>query len=100
MQTYQLEIVSAAMKQLAPGGQLLYSTCSLEPEENEAVVERALQASRGFRLLKLRDRLAEFREQGTLVCDPESLVRGHFLRTIPGVHPCDGFFAALLEREM
>lgn len=100
MQACQLEIVSAAMKQLAPRGQLLYSTCSLEPEENEAVVEQALQASRGFRLLELRDRLAELREQSTLVCDPESLLRGHFLRTIPGVHPSDGFFAALIQREM
>ncbi len=36
LQTYQLEILQAAMRQLSPGGQLLYSTCSLQPEENEA----------------------------------------------------------------
>ena len=35
----QKEILAAAMKRLAPGGRLIYSTCSLEPEENEGVVE-------------------------------------------------------------
>jgi 16S rRNA (cytosine967-C5)-methyltransferase len=30
--------------------------------------------------------------------DPVSLTRGPYLRTIPGVHPCDGFFAAILEK--
>ena len=48
----------------------------------------------------VRARLAELRNDGTLVCDPDSLIRGPYLRTIPGVHPCDGFFAALLQREL
>lgn len=100
MQAYQIEILSAAMKQLAPGGQLLYSTCSLEPEENEVVIEHVLHANNSFRLLEMRYRLGELHNQGALVCDPDSLVRGPYLRTIPGVHPCDGFFAALLERQM
>jgi len=30
----------------------------------------------------------------------DQLVRGDFLRTIPGVQPCDGFFAAVLERRL
>ena len=30
--------------------------------------------------------------------DPVSLTSGPYLRTIPGVHPCDGFFAAIMER--
>ena len=100
MQAYQLEILSAAMKQVAAGGELLYSTCSLEPEENETVVECALQHASGFRLLDVGDRLIQLRDEDALVCDPDSLVRGPYLRTIPGVHACDGFFAALLEREI
>lgn len=100
MQSYQLEILSAAMKQVVPRGQLLYSSCSLEPEENGAVVEEALQVNSHFRSIDVRERLIELRHQGILVCDPDSLVRGRYLRTIPGVHPTDGFFAALLERQM
>lgn len=101
MQAYQLEILAAAMKQLAPGGHLLYSTCSLEPEENEVVVERALEGATGFRVLDIRGRLNELRKDGLLVWpDIESLVRGRYLRTIPGIHPCDGFFGALLERSL
>jgi 16S rRNA (cytosine967-C5)-methyltransferase len=100
MQAYQLEILTSAMRQVRPGGRLVYSSCSLEAEENEAVVERALQKNSHFRLLDVRDRLAELREQDALACSPDSLVRGPYLRTIPGVHPCDGFFAGLLEREM
>ena len=41
----QREILSAGLRLLAPGGRLLYSTCSLEPEENDAVVEACLSSS-------------------------------------------------------
>jgi len=95
----QAEILQAAMSQVTRGGRLLYSTCSLEPEENEAVVEQALMGSREFSLLPLEQELARLREAGELVWrDTASLLRGAYLRTLPGVHPCDGFFAALLER--
>ena len=100
LQKYQMEILTAATQKLAPGGQLLYSTCSLEPEENEAVIDGFLHDNQSFRLIDIRDRVAELHNQGALLCDPDSLVRDSYLRTIPGVHPCDGFFAALLEREM
>jgi len=43
--------------------------------------------------------LKTLQENGELIW-PEisSLVRGPYLRTLPGVHPCDGFFAAILEK--
>lgn len=100
LQRYQVELLSAALGQVAPGGRVLYSTCSLEPEENEDVIANVLQSTRGFRPLDMRDRLFELRHAGTLVCDPEWLVKGPYLRTIPGIHPYDGFFSALLEREL
>ena len=46
----QLGLLSQAARQLKPGGTLVYSTCSLEPEENHDVVEKFLAAHRDFRL--------------------------------------------------
>jgi 16S rRNA (cytosine967-C5)-methyltransferase len=95
----QLAILRAAMQQVVPGGRLVYSTCSLEPEENERVIERALSSERGFSALDCRLELERLRGEGELVWDNVgSLVSGGFLRTIPGVHPCDGFFVAILQK--
>ena len=87
------------MAQVAAGGRVIYSTCSLEKEENESVVERALAESDAFRLLDCRDELERLKLEGELTCaEPDLLTRGPYLRTLPGFHPCDGFFAAILER--
>ncbi len=95
----QLAILRAAMQQVAAGGTLVYSTCSLEPEENEQVVEQALSGKPAFSLLDCRVELERLRGQGELVwSDLDSLLSGRFVRTIPGVHPCDGFFVAILQR--
>jgi 16S rRNA C967 or C1407 C5-methylase (RsmB/RsmF family) len=43
--------------------------------------------------------LQRLHESGELVWkNIDELISGDFLRTIPGVHPCDGFFAAIFER--
>ncbi|MFY9742764.1 MAG: 16S rRNA (cytosine(967)-C(5))-methyltransferase RsmB [Candidatus Sulfotelmatobacter sp.] len=95
----QLAILGSAMKQVAVGGRLIYSTCSLENEENEDVIECALAEDASFRALDCAEELERLRQQGELIWpDIGSLVRGRFLRTIPGIHPCDGFFAALLKK--
>jgi 16S rRNA (cytosine967-C5)-methyltransferase len=99
LQGRQLAILRAAMRQVAPRGRLVYSTCSLEPEENEQVVDEALSTDRAFRALDCRLELERLRTEVELVGNElESLVTGPFLRTIPGVHPSDGFFVAILEK--
>ncbi len=99
LQSRQIAILRAALGYLAPGGRLVYSTCSLESEENEEVIAACLQGSPEFRLVPIREELTRLEQAGDLVWkDLNSLVAGDFLRTVPGVHPCDGFFAAVLEK--
>lgn len=95
----QVEILRAALAQLAPAGRLVYSTCSLEKEENEDVVEEILKENKNIRAIDAATELAQLKSEGKLVWpDLASLTGGPYLRTIPGLHPCDGFFAAILER--
>lgn len=99
LQVRQLAILGSAMPQVAPGGRLVYSTCSLEREENEEVIGKVLSAETTFRALDCRLEMERLRAEGELVWkDLDSLMSGQFVRTIPGVHPCDGFFVAILQK--
>src|SRR6185295_17921442 len=83
--TLQLSLLKNASSAVAEGGRLLYSTCSLEPEENEAVIQEFLDGNAPFRVI-----------------DPdiarELLTDGGFVRTFPHRQGSDGFFAAVLEK--
>jgi 16S rRNA (cytosine967-C5)-methyltransferase len=96
----QYAILRSTLAQVAPGGRLIYSTCSLEKEENEDVVEGTLQENDSFRLVDCGEELASLKAEGELTYpDILSLTRGPYLRTLPGIHPCEGFFAAILEKQ-
>jgi 16S rRNA (cytosine967-C5)-methyltransferase len=98
-QQRQLSILQSAMQNVAPRGKLVYSTCSLEPEENQEVVKKALAGDSSFHLVECEAELEKLQSEDELVWkDLKSLTHGPYLRTIPGAHPCDGFFAALLEK--
>ncbi len=100
LQSRQVAIVTSAMDRLSPGGRIVYSSCSLEKEENQDVIDRALKERSGFRLIDVREELLKLRRGGELVWDDlDSLVDGPYLRTLPGVHPCDGFFAAIITTD-
>jgi 16S rRNA (cytosine967-C5)-methyltransferase len=81
-------IVRAAARLLKPGGRLVYATCSLLQEENEAIVE-ALLAEGGFALMPVNELLA----QHNIPLDT-----GNTLKLSPVLHETDGFFAAVLVK--
>jgi 16S rRNA (cytosine967-C5)-methyltransferase len=96
----QVAVLQSALRQLVPGGRVVYSTCTLEPEENDAVVEEILASNQQYRLRDCRTELERLHAAGELALDDfGSLLSGQCLRTLPGVHPCDGFFAGIIERK-
>jgi 16S rRNA (cytosine967-C5)-methyltransferase len=96
----QVGLLRSAMHALREGGRLIYSTCSLEAEENEDVVAEALEAETGFRLLPWEDQIRSLEREGVLHAGTaDRLAVGDFLRTFPGLYPGDGFFAACLVRQ-
>jgi 16S rRNA (cytosine967-C5)-methyltransferase len=85
----QARILESAATLLKPGGRLVYATCSVLPEENDAIVDTFLTSHPQF---------AE-RNVAALLADAHvALDTGSRLRLRPDVHGCDGFFAAVLER--
>jgi 16S rRNA (cytosine967-C5)-methyltransferase len=89
----QEKMLKNALAVLAPGGRLVYATCSLEPEENELVVEGVLREAEGFRLLAAAELSSEFPALAPLFDS-----HGYF-RTRPDLHLVDGFFAAVMVRK-
>ena len=87
MSALQSTILRAAADVVKPGGLLIYSTCSLEPEENERQVEDFLARNAEWKL--------EAPPAGTV---PAETIDGGFLRVLPQVHGTDGAFAARLRR--
>jgi 16S rRNA (cytosine967-C5)-methyltransferase len=92
----QTAMLGQALAKLAPGGRLVYSTCSLEPEENEQAVQEAISQDAGVRIVPGQAALGPW-----LRDDASSsglFDRGGFFRTFPPESGTDGFFAAVLER--
>ncbi len=89
----QLNMIRNAADAVRPGGRLIYSTCSSEPEENERVVETFLAANAQFAQIDLRaDTPAHFD-----ALEPV-LDEGGVLRTSPHEHGLEAFYGAVLRR--
>lgn len=82
----QQSILKAAFAQLRPGGTLVYSTCSLEEIENEAVVEHFVSNTPGAHIEEAQRSI------------PDDARAGRYVQTIPGQHPGDGAFAARIHK--
>lgn len=91
MVSQQAEIFDAYAPLVAPGGRLVYATCSLLRDEDERQVERFLTRTTGFSLLPAAEVLSS--------CGVSVEGSGPYLRLSPHLHETDGFFAAVLKRE-
>ena len=85
----QASILAAAATLVKPGGRLVYATCSVLPNENEAIVAQFLETHPGFAQRNAAEDLA----RANIALDT-----GVALKLLPHVHGCDGFYAAVLER--
>jgi 16S rRNA (cytosine967-C5)-methyltransferase len=88
----QVKMLKSALGSLALAGRLVYATCSLEPEENEGVVERILEESPGYQVVSPAELKSAYPALSPLF-DPQG-----YLRTRPDLHSMDGFFAAVITR--
>lgn len=95
----QTSLLRSALQQLAPGGRLVYSTCSMEPEENEQVVEEALRDTKALQRDTTNKAPSTLSDKLLPGVKAESLFdRDGYFRTTPGALETDGFFAAVISK--
>ena len=85
----QAAILSGAARLIKPGGRLVYATCSILEEENNALIDAFLAANHGFSLCPAGEILSRERID---------LPMGEYFELWPHRHGTDAFFAAVLER--
>ena len=100
---HQRAILRAAIGAVRPGGCVVYSTCSLELEENEQVVATVLAENLGVRQISIASRIDALRRKGILThVGAERLQSSRTaegaLRLLPGDSATDGFYVAVIEK--
>ncbi len=92
----QSAILQSAARLLKSGGRLVYATCSLLPQENEAIAEAFSAANPDFKLEPVEQILTELKvENAAFLCG----TGGNYLRLWPHKHSTDGFFAAVWTKK-
>jgi len=85
-QNLQLNLLESLSKLVLPGGELIYSTCTIDPAENEEVVQKFLKNQGGrFEIAPPAKKLPDF------------ISEGKYIRTFPHIHKMDGSFAARVK---
>ena len=87
----QKAILSAAARCVRPGGTLVYAVCSIEPEENGAIIKAFLEKHPDFRMIE---------PFGNVPSGAQALITSEgYVATLPHRHKMDGFFAARMVRD-
>ena len=99
----QRGILAAALRNVRPGGRVVYSTCSLEPEENEHVIGAVLAQMPSAHAVSIGSRIEEMVSDGVLTTSGAERLQGcitpeGYLRLLPSAFRTDGFFIAVIER--
>lgn len=84
----QKKLLQSAARQVRPGGILVYCTCTIEPEENEKVIQSFLEHNENFKLAPI-----ENSNVAKTLIDEDGMIR-----TFPHLHQMDGSFVAKLVR--
>jgi 16S rRNA (cytosine967-C5)-methyltransferase len=98
MATTQAAILQSAARLLKPGGRLVYATCSLLPQENEAIAQAFSAANADFTSLEVGDVLTHLKVEGAAGLCSGGENHQKYLRLWPHRHFTDGFFAAIWQK--
>ena len=98
MTAKQAAILQSAARLLKPGGRLVYATCSVLPQENEAIAQAFSAANKDFTPLETRDLLTHLKVAHAASLCSGPATGGEYLRLWPHRHGTDGFFAAVWQR--
>ena len=99
MAVIQTAILQSAARLVKPGGRLVYATCSVLPQENEAIAKAFTELNADFEPLEVGEVLAGLKvEGGTGLCSGGDNGQ-RYLRLWPHRHQTDGFFAAVWQRK-
>jgi 16S rRNA (cytosine967-C5)-methyltransferase len=99
----QRAILASALRAVRPGGRVVYSTCSIEPEENEQVVAAVLAETPTAHAVSLQETIESLLRRSVLIPAAArlqaSLTTQGALRLFPSDFRTDGYFIALIERQ-
>ncbi len=94
----QTSILQSAARLLKPGGRLVYATCSVLPQENEAIADAFTELNKEFTVLNAGEILTDLKVEGALTLCSGGEDGQRFLRLWPHRHQTDGFFAAVWQK--
>jgi len=97
LSTIQRKLLKTGLNSLNPGGQLLYSTCSIAPEENELVIDDVLKDNSDFAIVKIP---RKYGVDGIIEVYNKTLREDikYSQRLYPHLHDTIGFFISLIEK--